>query len=462
MAGQQDDTGEGHWGELIPLHGEEKVEAVPHSFVVEKIVLDKNPFVIGRTSFGVSYWSNNPAVSTYHCTIRRSTAKSNEDGEDEAHQVELEDQSTNGVYVRGRKVGKGRKAVLCDGDEVLLVKTVGDDPSLCKFNMSYVFRDMSTRSGEERALMRNITTFYFVDEVIGKGGHAEVRKGVHRRSGDPVAIKIINRKKIAMVSEAANRMEPATDDPMAQYREIRILKRVSHPCISRILDVFLTGEAMQIVMELALGGDLFDLIKKRKRLSEGDARLVLQQIAEAVAYLHKEGIAHRDIKLENILLARADDVRSVKLADFGLAKAFETPAGTDLLKTTCGTPMYTAPEIIERKGAYTEAVDIWSLGVVLFAMLVARPPFPQKQQRNGASPVFDYARPLNFAAPPLPKLSPALPDLLANMMHVDPTKRMTIQQVLDHPWLHESEASNNDAEAGPEKDEPKAKRVKTA
>eukprot|EP01063_Lacrimia_lanifica_P014307 TRINITY_DN20925_c0_g1_i1.p1 TRINITY_DN20925_c0_g1~~TRINITY_DN20925_c0_g1_i1.p1 ORF type:complete len:462 (+),score=143.71 TRINITY_DN20925_c0_g1_i1:42-1427(+) len=401
-------------------------------FMQAAVSINKNPFTVGRVKVQgqevPSLSVQNPAISSKHCFFTKEKDAGQAGAAIEAlgaqWVVKLTDTSMNGVYVNGVCVGNGKAVVLKTGDKVQLVKP--DKPEMDQYAMEYEFKDHSNRNSEEALLLRDINEHYYLDEVIGAGSYASVRRATHKQTGKQVAVKVINLKKMEMTDSSITLHK--------QYREVKILRKVDHPSTVRVLDIFAAEGTLHLVMELATGGDLFDLITKRGTVTPEDAKVMFKQLLGAVGYLHAMGIAHRDIKPENILLGKADDVKSIKLTDFGLAKGFD--AGT-MLKTRCGTPMYVAPEIMKRTMnlKYTAAVDVWSLGVVLWVMLTARPPFPKMA---ASSSHYNYAAPLNWTVKPLPRIlsaHPAVRDIIESMLKIIPSERPDIATLLQHPWI---------------------------
>lgn len=198
---------------------------------------------------------------------------------------------------------------------------------------------------------------------MGKGKFGIVKLGIHKKSGDKVAIKII--KKSAIKEK---------DLALIRY-EIETLKMCQHPSIMRLLDVFETFEYLYLVMELLEGGDLFSYLEKLQfKVPEARARKIIHSVATALFYLHTYGIVHRDIKPENIILKDTSENADVKIGDFGLAKII---GPTETCTETYGTLAYIAPEVLMGK-PYTKAVDIWSLGVIAHLLLVGFLPFDHK------------------------------------------------------------------------------------
>eukprot|EP01061_Rhynchopus_euleeides_P041670 TRINITY_DN72890_c0_g1_i1.p1 TRINITY_DN72890_c0_g1~~TRINITY_DN72890_c0_g1_i1.p1 ORF type:complete len:570 (+),score=176.22 TRINITY_DN72890_c0_g1_i1:203-1711(+) len=452
----------------------------------------------------------NPAISTRHCSLRwehaalsggskTDAAMTPHDGatpqgagQDSSVQDSssgypsvgpeftfyLKDLSTNGVFVNSKRLGKNLEVVLKEGDLVQLVRAKSERQDWQKYQMGYTFVPKVVEA--QRAVTRDVRADYLLDEgILGKGAFAVVRLGTNKQTGHRAAVKIINLKKaeiharqgqgqkqqavflkLSQPQEDAKPKKPVPKVETArdkQMREIDILKKLNHPNTIRIYEVYLSETECHIVMELATGGDLFHLIKKRGALPPADSLIVFQQLIYAVEYLHDNGIAHRDIKPENILLGEPDDLTQIKLSDFGLAKNFGSQVE---LKTTVGTPMYAAPEVVHREydpdavqqyrmqkefgfenpekpepKPYTPAVDIWSCGVVLWVMLTARAPFPRVQRNNRQTTQNNYAAGLDFTTPPMPRVSPHLKALIRSMVQPVPTERATIPQILENFWF---------------------------
>ncbi|KAG0268135.1 Protein kinase [Actinomortierella ambigua] len=253
---------------------------------------------------------------------------------------------------------------------------------------------------------------YTLLETLGVGSFGKVKRAVHSLTGHTVAIKIINRNKVA------------NQDMFARVkREIQYLKLLRHPHIIKLYEVISTPTSIYMVIEYA-GGELFNHIVEKTRLSEDEARRFFQQIVCAVEYCHRHKIVHRDLKPENLLL---DPSMNVKIGDFGLSNIM---TDGDFLKTSCGSPNYAAPEVISGKLYAGPEVDVWSCGVILYVMLVGRLPFDD-----------DYIpllfKKINGGIYTLPSfLSPETKYLLTSMLVVDPLKRITIAEIRQNPWFN--------------------------
>ncbi|KAJ1025885.1 hypothetical protein NDA16_002511 [Ustilago loliicola] len=277
---------------------------------------------------------------------------------------------------------------------------------------------------------------YLLLQTLGEGEFGKVKLGVHKEWGEEVAVKLIKRDKVATDAAPLNLDDTANKDPAKMTkveREIQVLKDVRHPNIVRLYEVIESDRYIGIVLEYASGGELFDHILAHKYLKEEHACRLFAQLISGVSYLHQKKIVHRDLKLENLLLDRN---RNVIITDFGFANNFEDRRD-DLMATSCGSPCYAAPELVVQDGLYAgSAVDVWSCGVILYAMLAGYLPFdddPANPDGDNINLLYKYilATPLSF-----PEYITAQPrDLLSKMLVPDPTRRATLEQVMQHSWL---------------------------
>jgi len=185
---------------------------------------------------------------------------------------------------------------------------------------------------------------------------------------------------------------------------------------------------LYIVMEFMGGGELLGLIQKRKVLPEKEACKIFYQLVSALAYLHSLGIVHRDVKPDNLLLTTEGDEAVLKIADFGFAKRI----GDGVLHTPCGSPVYTAPEII-REESYNKSVDMWSSGVLLYILLCGFPPFYHRDPNK----LFEVIEKGVFHFPDAQwsNISSTAKELVSSLLKLVPEERLTAKQVLAHPWL---------------------------
>ncbi|KAK5113928.1 hypothetical protein LTR62_003051 [Meristemomyces frigidus] len=298
---------------------------------------------------------------------------------------------------------------------------------------------------------------YILGSTLGEGEFGKVKMGWKKDSPVQVAIKLIRKDTLA---------GNATRLPKI-YREINILKELQHPNIVRLHEFIETERHMGIVLEYASGGELFDYILKHRYLKDPAARRLFAQLVSGVGYLHKKGIVHRDLKLENLLLDRN---KNIIITDFGFANTFDAhdelgeatekkihdreyirskgldrqdPQTNhrrgDLMQTSCGSPCYAAPELVVSDGLYTgRKVDVWSCGVILYAMLAGYLPFdddPANPEGDNINLLYKYivSTPLTFPE----YVSPHARDLLRRILVPDPRQRADLFEVARHSWLSE-------------------------
>lgn len=255
---------------------------------------------------------------------------------------------------------------------------------------------------------------YKVGDTIGRGTFAKVKVAYHETTKVRVALKIIPRKVMDSNAKSALKIK----------REIKIMRVLRHPHITRLYDVVKTKHDIVLVMEYVSGGELFDFISSRGRLDESTSLALFQQLTAAVAYCHRYRVTHRDIKPENIMMEHGP--HSIKLSDFGLSSI--THDGR-FFETSCGTPNYASPEVVSGQLYGGPETDVWSCGVVLYAMLCGKLPFDDSNIGN----LFRKIQVAEYVVPS--HVSPQARDLLRRMLVVNPLERATIEQVMQHPWL---------------------------
>ena len=256
---------------------------------------------------------------------------------------------------------------------------------------------------------------YELKGVIGQGAFSAVHLAtVIDEGGNEVnlACKIVPRSSLAK-PELDSRFE----------NEIRITQQLRHPGVVQIVDLLKDDENYYIMMEFCEGGELFRFIVLRQRLREPEAKMFMKQILVALRHVHNVGVCHRDLKPENILL---DVVGKVKISDFGLGR-FVNANG--LVSTPCGSPCYASPECISGKPYDGRKSDIWSAGVILYAMLTGQLPWTKRNQQQ----LFEQIRKGEYTIPAY--LSEQCMSLIRGLMTVDCEKRLTIDEALKHPWL---------------------------
>ncbi|KAI9747074.1 MAG: hypothetical protein M1815_004667 [Lichina confinis] len=355
-----------------------------------------------------------PTISNRHCVIFP------EHSHGETIAV-LEDLSSNGTFVKEAIVGRNNRRELADNDEIGVVDDI-------RFTFRYPRRQRASGFRQQ----------YTLQQQLGKGHFATVYLCIEKTTGQRYAVKVFNRRTGAD--------ERAKTEGLQQ--EIAVLMAVGHPSMLCLKETFIEDDGVYLVLELAAEGELFNHIVMKSKLTEDETRNVFIQLFQGVKYLHERNIVHRDIKPENILIV--DRSLNVKLADFGLAKIIGEQSFTT---TLCGTPSYVAPEILENSSErmYTRAVDVWSLGVVLYICLCGFPPFsdelwteenPYTMSQQIKLGRFDYPSPYwdSIADPAL--------DLIDRMLTVDVDKRIAIDECLEHPWITQERPGPNDSTDG--------------
>ncbi|GKT43080.1 serine/threonine-protein kinase ksp1 [Colletotrichum spaethianum] len=297
---------------------------------------------------------------------------------------------------------------------------------------------------------------YILGNTIGEGEFGKVKLGWKNDGGVQVAIKLIKRDSVGNNPSRLAKI----------YREIAILRGISHPNIVRLHEMVETERHIGIILEYASGGELFDYILNHRYLKDNAARRLFAQLVSGVGYLHKKGIVHRDLKLENLLLDRN---RNIIITDFGFANTFDAEEELseeeelnlgdrefvkklgldriktngsrkgDLMQTSCGSPCYAAPELVVSDSLYTgRKVDVWSCGVILYAMLAGYLPFdddPANPEGDNINLLYKYIvnTPLTFPE----YVTPHARDLLRRILVPNPRKRADLFEVARHSWLSE-------------------------
>ncbi|XP_077817773.1 serine/threonine-protein kinase BRSK2 isoform X3 [Macaca mulatta] len=251
---------------------------------------------------------------------------------------------------------------------------------------------------------------YRLEKTLGKGQTGLVKLGVHCVTCQKVAIKIVNREKL---SESVL---------MKVEREIAILKLIEHPHVLKLHDVYENKKYLYLVLEHVSGGELFDYLVKKGRLTPKEARKFFRQIISALDFCHSHSICHRDLKPENLLL---DEKNNIRIADFGMASL---QVGDSLLETSCGSPHYACPEVIRGEKYDGRKADVWSCGVILFALLVGALPFDDDNLRQ----LLEKVKRGVFHMPHF--IPPDCQSLLRGMIEVDAARRLTLEHIQKHIW----------------------------
>eukprot|EP01127_Copromyxa_protea_P013917 TRINITY_DN3790_c0_g1_i2.p1 TRINITY_DN3790_c0_g1~~TRINITY_DN3790_c0_g1_i2.p1 ORF type:complete len:630 (-),score=179.93 TRINITY_DN3790_c0_g1_i2:74-1963(-) len=259
---------------------------------------------------------------------------------------------------------------------------------------------------------------YDLGEELGSGAFSIVKAGVHKKNGTLVAVKVLDNY---------GNLEGAEEEMESFQRETSIMQAIRHTNIVQLMDVFEDEEHYYVVMERVGGGELFDQIIDKGNYEEDEAAVLVHQVFSALAYLHSKGFAHRDIKPENLLFSD-NNYDTLKIVDFGEAKF----VGEGLTEYV-GTPDYMAPEILKGQ-KYTQLVDTWAMGVVLYIMLCGFPPFDGENDTDVLCNIMNIA--YEFPSPEWDEVSEEAKDFIRRLM-TDANTRMSSKEALKHPWLTE-------------------------
>ncbi|XP_024019714.1 CBL-interacting serine/threonine-protein kinase 3 isoform X2 [Morus notabilis] len=256
---------------------------------------------------------------------------------------------------------------------------------------------------------------YEVGRTIGEGTFAKVKFARNSETEEPVALKILDKEKV-LKHKMAEQIK----------REVATMKLIKHPNVVRLYEVMGSKTKIFIVLEFVTGGELFDKIVNHGRMREDEARRYFQQLINAVDYCHSRGVYHRDLKPENLLL---DACGNLKVSDFGLSALSQQVRDDGLLHTTCGTPNYVAPEVLNDKGYDGATADLWSCGVILFVLLAGYLPFDD----SNLMILYKKISAAEFTCPPW--LSFSVMKLIARILDPNPMTRITIPEILVDEWF---------------------------
>ncbi|KAH6795248.1 CBL-interacting protein kinase 1 [Perilla frutescens var. hirtella] len=256
---------------------------------------------------------------------------------------------------------------------------------------------------------------YEIGRTLGEGNFGKVKYARNLDSGQPFAIKILEKNRILDLN--------VTDQIK---REIGTLKLLKHPNVVRLYEVLASKAKIYMVLEYVNGGELFERIASRGKFSEAKGRKLFQQLIDGVSYCHNKGVYHRDLKLENVLI---DESGLIKITDFGLSALPQHFRDDGLLHTTCGSPNYVAPEILSNKGYDGATSDTWSCGVILYVILTGYLPFDDRNLAVLYQKIFK-------GEAQMPKwLSPGAKNLVKRILDPNPHTRITMCEIKEHDWF---------------------------
>lgn len=259
---------------------------------------------------------------------------------------------------------------------------------------------------------------YSKRKFLGKGGFARVYEFMVVDTQRLIAAKIIGKDQLTKIRRRQKLMS-----------EIKIHKSLSHSNIVKFEHFFEDDENVYILLELCTNQSMSELLRRRKRLTELEVQCYLVQIISALNYIHDKNVIHRDLKIGNLFIS---EKMEVKLGDFGLASKLDFEG--QKRKTICGTPNYIAPEVLDSKLGHSFEVDIWALGVIMYTLLVGRPPF----ETNDVKKTYNLIKMNAYSFPDQVAVSPEAKSLITQILKSDPLRRPTLKEILQHDFFHSS------------------------
>lgn len=269
---------------------------------------------------------------------------------------------------------------------------------------------------------------YELGRKLGQGSFGVVYEIKNRDNDQKFAIKMINKEK-------------AGKAVISFENEVCIMKSVTHPNLIKLEEVYESKKKLYIITELCEAGELAKWLKKNGPMKEDKSKIIMRKIVDAISYLHKNEIVHRDLKLENILIKDSvDDVEylDIKITDFGLSSQRQSLGTDSMFEEYCGTPLYMAPEIIDNF-PYSQLCDVWALGIIMFIILTSQLPFTADTENKLREQIRKAE--INTNTPIYMKLSPEAKDCLSRMFKVNPAYRITSRELFSHPWFLDKKMS---------------------
>eukprot|EP01084_Bolivina_argentea_P167049 289986_1 len=393
------------WGRFIPVCANHEEASLNQVFEFRDDVI-----TIGRDPTN-HVTLKCPNVSSKHCRLVHDIKH--------GHQaIFLEDTSTNGTWIDKTKLLK-RRLLIDDGMEIILVP--GSKKRKRK-KLSYFLhleRSERRRNIEEGSLESK----YYIVRELGKGAFSTVKLVQDRTTSTKYALKCIDRN-------AWQRLKHATNRDVSLLDEVEIMKKTNHASIVKVHEYFEEERQVNVILDYCGGGDMLEYIQTHGAYSSAKARSLFKQLIESVDYLHSLRIAHRDLKPDNILLT--DDAGdTLKISDFGISRE----QNLSMCGTIIGTPLYQAPEVHHRRNGAQKydgmLADYWSLGVILYVMLVAAPPISSSDSSSRIMELSEQHMLPWYDEP----VAETAKDMIYKLLQTDPLKRITAKGIYKHAWM---------------------------
>ncbi|CAE6945216.1 CPK3 [Symbiodinium natans] len=288
---------------------------------------------------------------------------------------------------------------------------------------------------------KDVRDYFEFDEhdLLGEGGFAKVCRCQEKKTGIERALKIIVKQRVPQKERENGRLE----------REMKTMFSMDHPNIIKVFQYFEDSKQIYLIMECCKGGELFDAILEQGRMSEADAATIMQQIFKAMVYMHENGVCHRDLKPENFLFLKKAPIRDnvLKIIDFGIAAHFEASRhSVASFSSKVGTPYYVAPEVLPGFARYSEKVDCWSAGVVMYILLSGIFPF----KGEGTKATLNKVKLAKITFPPeaFQGVSKPAKELIKKLLQKSPEQRLSAKEALKDPWVTSSASLPTSALSG--------------
>ncbi|KAJ3452153.1 serine/threonine-protein kinase fhke-related [Anaeramoeba flamelloides] len=384
---------------------------------IKSLLLTKKITTIGRSSSN-DIQIHDAKISKKHCIIQFKEKKIQD--KKTKYFIKIIDNSSNGVFVNSRLIGTKKSVELKHGYEITFVKPRQNGRPIPQYRFFFHDLKLVKEVENKNEIQKNYQFCWELDE----GGYGKVFLATRNETFETVAIKTIPKDKFYDPKK-----EGWQSQKVKYVNEINILKDLQHPNIIKLEEVYDTENTLYLVMEYVDGGDLFYRISDKQKYAEDEARELFKNLLETIKYLHGKGIVHRDLKPDNILLSNKESDTDIKVCDFGFAR---TVSESGLVSTKVGTNNYRAPETLT-KGSFGKECDLWSCGVILYILLSGLMPFHNKKR----IPLHQQILWASYSFPEdvFEKISPAAINLIRKLIQVNPEKRLTAEQALNHPWI---------------------------